>query len=271
MVARNYEASYAEAIFKQIEGFGEYGFPESHAASFALLVYVSAWIKRRHPDAFLAALLNSLPMGFYAAPQLVRDARAHGVAVRPVDVTVSDWDSTLEPRSSHEAVPACAERAIPGAQCAVPAGAEPGERSWRGSGPAHHAGARARAPFANVEGPWRAGPGSARMPCNTWPAPMRCPGWPVTGATRSGPWRAWIPAPRPCSKPRARSRTPRQSSRRRALGDAVLADYRALGLSLKGHPLALLRPALAPFKVQQAALLNAESTGRASSPAPAAW
>ena len=99
MVAKNYELSYAEAIFKQIEGFGEYGFPESHAASFALLVYASAWIKRHHPDAFLAALLNSLPMGFYAAPQLVRDARAHGVAVRPVDVTVSDWESTLEPQS----------------------------------------------------------------------------------------------------------------------------------------------------------------------------
>ncbi|HEY8973947.1 MAG TPA: PHP domain-containing protein, partial [Burkholderiaceae bacterium] len=119
MVARKYTADYAEAIFKQIEGFGEYGFPESHAASFAKLVYASAWIKRHHPDAFLAALLNSLPMGFYAAPQLVRDARAHGVAVRPVDVTISDWESTLEPQAAHEAVPACAERAIPAGQCAV--------------------------------------------------------------------------------------------------------------------------------------------------------
>ena len=87
---------YAERIFKQIEGFGEYGFPESHAAGFALLVYVSSWIKCHHPDAFLCGLLNSQPMGFYAPAQLVRDAREHGVEVRPVDVLVSDWESTLE-------------------------------------------------------------------------------------------------------------------------------------------------------------------------------
>jgi error-prone DNA polymerase len=86
MVAKGYEPEFAERIFKQIEGFGEYGFPESHAASFALLVYVSAWLKCHHPDAFLAALLNSQPMGFYAPAQLVRDAREHGVEVRPVDV-----------------------------------------------------------------------------------------------------------------------------------------------------------------------------------------
>ncbi|MBI5269793.1 MAG: error-prone DNA polymerase [Burkholderiales bacterium] len=96
MVAKGYEREFAEAIFRQIEGFGEYGFPESHAASFALLVYVSAWLKRHHPDAFLAGLLNSQPMGFYAPAQLVRDARAHGVCVRPVDVMASDWESGLE-------------------------------------------------------------------------------------------------------------------------------------------------------------------------------
>ncbi|HVL08948.1 MAG TPA: error-prone DNA polymerase, partial [Burkholderiaceae bacterium] len=96
MVEKGYSQDFAEAIFRQIRGFGEYGFPESHAASFALLVYVSAWIKRHHPDAFLVGLLNSQPMGFYAPAQLVRDARAHGVIVRPVDVTCSDWDSTLE-------------------------------------------------------------------------------------------------------------------------------------------------------------------------------
>jgi error-prone DNA polymerase len=89
MVEKGYERDYAERIFKQIEGFGEYGFPESHAASFALLVYVSCWLKRHHPDAFLAALLNSQPMGFYAPAQLVRDAREHGVEVLPVDVLSS--------------------------------------------------------------------------------------------------------------------------------------------------------------------------------------
>src|SRR4029453_8420782 len=87
---------YAERIFKQIQGFGEYGFPESHAAGFALLAYVSSWIKRHHPDAFLCGLLNAQPMGFYAPAQLVRDAREHGVEVRPVDVAVSEWESTLE-------------------------------------------------------------------------------------------------------------------------------------------------------------------------------
>ena len=97
MVDKGYTLEYAERIFKQIEGFGEYGFPESHAASFALLVYVSAWIKRHHPDAFLAALLNSQPMGFYAPAQLTRDARAHGVQVLPVDVLRSQWTTVLEP------------------------------------------------------------------------------------------------------------------------------------------------------------------------------
>ncbi|HEU5297154.1 MAG TPA: error-prone DNA polymerase, partial [Burkholderiaceae bacterium] len=96
MVDKGYTGEYAERIFKQIEGFGEYGFPESHAASFALLVYVSAWIKHHHPDAFLAALLNSQPMGFYAPAQLTRDARAHGVQVLPIDVVRSQWTSELE-------------------------------------------------------------------------------------------------------------------------------------------------------------------------------
>src|SRR5439155_25213447 len=87
---------FAEQCFLQIRGFGEYGFPESHAASFALLVYVSAWIKRYHPAAFCAALLNSQPMGFYAPAQIVRDAKEHGVEVRAVDVNFSDWDCLLE-------------------------------------------------------------------------------------------------------------------------------------------------------------------------------
>jgi error-prone DNA polymerase len=97
MVARGYEADFAERCFKQIEGFGDYGFPESHAASFALLVYVSAWLKCHYPAVFAAAILNSQPMGFYAPAQLVRDAAEHGVEVRPVDVNHSDWDCTLEP------------------------------------------------------------------------------------------------------------------------------------------------------------------------------
>lgn len=96
MVRRGYEKEFAERCFRQIEGFGEYGFPESHAFSFALLVYASAWIKCHYPDVFCAALLNSQPMGFYAPAQIVRDAREHGVEVRPVDINASDWDNRLE-------------------------------------------------------------------------------------------------------------------------------------------------------------------------------
>ena len=97
MQARGYRREFAERVYRQILGFGDYGFPESHAASFALLVYVSAWLKCHHPAAFCAALINSQPMGFYAPAQLVRDARGHGVTVLPADVNQSDWDCTLEP------------------------------------------------------------------------------------------------------------------------------------------------------------------------------
>jgi error-prone DNA polymerase len=106
MTERGYERSFADAIFEQIKGFGDYGFPESHAASFALLVYASAWLKRHHPGAFLAAMLNSQPMGFYGPSQLVQDARRHGVKVLPIDVVASAWDATLEtaPGASRSAV-----------------------------------------------------------------------------------------------------------------------------------------------------------------------
>ena len=97
MVANGYPREFAERCFHQIEGFGEYGFPESHAASFALLVYASCWMKCRYPDVFVAAMLNAQPLGFYAPAQLVRDAREHGVELREVDVNLSDWNCTLEP------------------------------------------------------------------------------------------------------------------------------------------------------------------------------
>jgi len=109
MIANGYEPDFAQRCFKQLEGFGEYGFPESHAASFALIVYVSCWIKRHYPDAFLAAMLNSQPLGFYAPAQLVRDAREHGVIVRPPDVNGSDWDCTLEPLPPFDGPPATPE------------------------------------------------------------------------------------------------------------------------------------------------------------------
>ncbi|MBV8795443.1 MAG: error-prone DNA polymerase, partial [Hyphomicrobiales bacterium] len=109
MVANRYPREFAERCFHQIEGFGEYGFPESHAASFALLVYSSSWMKCRYPDVFAAAMLNAQPLGFYAPAQLVRDAREHGVEVREVDVNLSDWNCTLEPL-----LPSPSERGVGG-------------------------------------------------------------------------------------------------------------------------------------------------------------
>ena len=95
MAARGYDPAFAERCFKQIEGFGSYGFPESHAASFALLVYTSSWMKKHYPEVFACALLNAQPMGFYAPAQIIRDAQEHGVEVLPPDVNASDWDNSL--------------------------------------------------------------------------------------------------------------------------------------------------------------------------------
>ncbi|KMO24863.1 DNA polymerase, partial [Methylobacterium aquaticum] len=97
MIANGYDPDFAARTYRQLEGFGSYGFPESHAASFALIAYASSWLKCRHPDVFACALLNAQPMGFYAPAQIVRDARSHGVEVRPICVNASRWDCTLEP------------------------------------------------------------------------------------------------------------------------------------------------------------------------------
>ena len=99
MMENGYTLEYAQRVFKQLEGFGSYGFPESHAASFALLVYVSSWIKCYYPDVFACALLNSMPMGFYQPAQIIIDARKHGVEVRPVDINYSNWDNILEEKA----------------------------------------------------------------------------------------------------------------------------------------------------------------------------
>jgi error-prone DNA polymerase len=153
MVEKGYTLEYAERIFKQIQGFGEYGFPESHAAGFALLAYVSSWIKCHHPDAFLCGLLNAQPMGFYAPAQLVRDAREHGVEVRPVDVAVSAWESTLEAslRRGRVARPARRDRAARAAPApAGPARPQPRQGPRRGRRRAHRR-ARGEARFADSE------------------------------------------------------------------------------------------------------------------------
>lgn len=119
MLARGLSKQFAEQVFNQLRGFGEYGFPESHAASFALLVYVSAWLKCHHPAAFTAALLGSQPMGFYAPAQLVRDARAHGVTVLPADVNASGWHASLEMRGKSRSRP-CSTSSTAGNARALP-------------------------------------------------------------------------------------------------------------------------------------------------------
>ena len=140
MIANGYEREYAEQTFRQLEGFGSYGFPESHAASFALIAYASSWLKCHHPDVFCAALLNAQPMGFYAPAQIVRDARDHGVDVRPVCVNASRFDCTLEPTEED--------------RFAVRLGL----RMVRGFANAHAAAliaARADEPFASIDDLWR--------------------------------------------------------------------------------------------------------------------
>jgi hypothetical protein len=256
MVAKGYTRDYAERIFKQIEGFGEYGFPESHAASFALLVYVSAWLKCHHPDAFLAALLNSQPMGFYAPAQLVRDAREHGVRCG---------------RST-----CCSERL--GLSWRTLEGSGRGRRAGAPLRPvrlgfnrisgfgrrrrAQRAGGRARrGAVSPAPKTWRAARGSTPTQLRCWPRPTRCAAWPATATRPPGPWPASTPAPRRCCCAHAHARAAAALAAP-DVADTVLADYRATGLSLTQHPLACCATQLAPSKVQPAAVLRTTRNGR---------
>ena len=170
MAGRGYDRSFAEHCFGQIEGFGEYGFPESHAASFALLVYASAWIKCRYPDVFCAAILNSQPMGFYQPAQLVRDARAHGVEIREADVNFSDWDCTLETASDGRAWQSVsASVSLPG----LP------KTNCKSSSP------RAATAFPRSSGSRRS-PGFRASPSNGWRKRMRSARWASTAALLYG-------------------------------------------------------------------------------------
>ena len=245
MVAKGYELEFAERIFKQIQGFGEYGFPESHAASFALLVYASAWLKCHHPDAFLAALLNSQPMGFYAPAQLVRDAREHGVQVRPVDVNRSLWDCTLEEGAAALKPVRLGFNRISGL---------PQEAAQR------IAAARDQAPFASAEDLARRAALDAQQ--LEWLAQADAL-LPITGHRHQAAWAVAGVDTR--ATPLLRRTRTHESAAELPAPDAattVLADYRATGLSLTHHPLALLREQLAAFKVQPAAVLRSYPNGR---------
>ena len=254
MVEKGYELDYAERIFKQIQGFGEYGFPESHAASFALLVYASAWLKCHHPDAFLAALLNSQPMGFYAPAQLVRDARDHGVVVLPVDIERSQFDSTLEPASP--------TLQPPGQGAAL----QPVRLGFgRISGLTQDAAdrivaARAEARFDSPEDLARRAQLDAHQLALLAQADALLP---LTGHRHQAAWAVSGVDTR--ATPLLRDTRTQEAAAELPTPDAattVLADYRATGLSLTQHPLALLREQLAAFKVQTAAALRHYPNGR---------
>ncbi len=235
MHARGYAPEFAQQVFRQILGFGEYGFPESHAASFALLVYVSAWLKCHEPAAFTCALLNSQPMGFYAPAQLVQDARRHGVAVRPVEVAMSRWDCSLE----------------------AAAGSAPalrlGLRLVRGL-PAAAAGrlvaARDAAPFTSIDDL------AARARLDAHELGALAAAGALAGLAGHRHQAAWqvlgVEPPLPLLGPAGIAegipmlRSPTE-------GEDIVADYRHLGLTLGRHPLALLRGKLRRAAVRSAA------------------
>ena len=245
MVQKGYEREYAERIFKQIEGFGEYGFPESHAASFALLVYDSAWIKCHHPDAFLAALLNSQPMGFYAPAQLVRDARAHGVVVLPVDVRCSDWESTLEAGAADPWPVRLGLNRISGFA------SESAQRLLA---------ARAEAPFDSVEDlARRAALDAGQLALLAQADALQA----LAGHRHQAAWAtAGVDTRATPMLKRTRTHEAQAALAAPDAAEDMLADYRSTGLSLHTHPLALLRAQLAAYRVLPAADLRGCRSGQ---------
>ncbi|WP_420479533.1 error-prone DNA polymerase [Brevundimonas sp. FT23028] len=251
MVARGYDPEFAQNCFNQIKGFGEYGFPESHACSFAHLVYVSAWVKWLYPDVFAACLLNSQPMGFYAPAQIVRDAREHGVEVRHPDVNMSDWDATLEPRPRRRRrAMRLGFRAIDGFK-----------ESWAEAIMA----ARAEGPFADLD--------DLRLRARLTPAAMdRLAEADAYGSLklsrRQGMWAA-RGAPPVSSAPlfeamglREADGRPPEALPELAPSEEVVGDYQTIRLSLKGHPVRYLRDRLAAAGASTAADYPAVANGR---------
>ena len=249
MRARGYEEEFARAIFRQIEGFGEYGFPESHSASFALLAYVSAWLKRHEPAVFTCALLNSQPMGFYAPAQLVQDARRHGVEVRGVDVRYSEWDCRLEPGRNAEPALRLGFRMAKGLS-------EPSAArivAARASRDAAVAGFSCVADLARRAGLSRED--LRRLARAGALAPLaghrHRAHWEAAGVEEPS---ALFPDPRfPEAAPLLRAPSE---------GEDLVADYRHLGLSLGRHPLALLRRRLDSLGLCRAADLRAAPNGQ---------
>jgi error-prone DNA polymerase len=243
MVARGYERDFAERCFRQIEGFGEYGFPESHAASFALLVYVSSWIKCHYPDVFAAALLNSQPMGFYAPAQIVRDAREHGVDIRGPDVNFSQWDHTLEAvADGHAHALRLGFRQI---------------KSLNETAARAIAAARPADGYASVEDVWqRAGVNSAALVAMAEADGFASLGlerrealWAIRALGHNG--RETASALPLFAAAQSRDATPEPDIvlPDESPGEVVANDYASIRMSLKHHPLSLLRAELDTMQI----------------------
>jgi error-prone DNA polymerase len=239
MRERGYPPEFAEGVYRQILGFGEYGFPESHAASFALLVYVSAWIKRHHPAAFCAALLNSQPMGFYAPSQLVQDARRHGVEVLPVDALASDWECTLEGPALRLGMLMVKGLSQAGAERIVAARRE---QPFAG---VDDLARRARLDARDLKRLAAAGAFKALAPHR------RRAYWDVAGVEVPTPLLREAPViePTPVLSPPTE-------------GEDLVADYASLGLTLGRHPLALLRGRLERMRLATAEEIRRLPHGR---------
>lgn len=257
MVRRGYDPELAERVFKQIEGFGSYGFPESHAASFAHLAYASSWLKCHHPAVFAAALLNSQPMGFYAPAQIVEDGRRHGVEVRPVDINASEWDSTLE----HEVTSADDHALRLGLRLVAGLPEEDGRlivkarRTGNGvpygsvEDVSRRTGVGRRAIEALAEADAFASLGQGR----------RSAMWDAKAVERDIPpllrlvENSFNDAP---LIPEPQAALPSESS-----GQAIVTDYAATGLTLRAHPLSVLRPMLTALGNHDTRRLNSARPG----------
>ncbi|AIO76072.1 error-prone DNA polymerase [Burkholderia multivorans] len=250
MRERGYPPEFAEQIFEQIKGFGDYGFPESHAASFAKLAYASSWLKCHEPAIFLAALLNSQPMGFYPPSQLVQDAKRHRVQVLPIDVTQSNWEASLE---------ALPNQPPPHGQPAVRLGMS----LVRGLGEAaarRIEAARAAGPFENVDALAR----RARLERRDLEALAAANALAtLAGHRRDALWQAVAAAPdRDLLAAASIDEAERPALGAPSEADEILADYDTTGLTLNRHPVALLRPALRARRLSSAAELRDRPDGR---------
>ncbi|WP_435269155.1 error-prone DNA polymerase [Shinella sp. BE166] len=256
MVKNGYSAEFAERTFSQLEGFGSYGFPESHAASFALIAYASSWVKRHHPDAFCAALLNSQPMGFYAPAQIVADAKVHEVEVRPVCINASRWDCTLEEVDGRR------YHAV-----------RLGMRMVKGLSTADAArivAARADDPFSSVDDVWRRSGVPTASLVKLAEADAFLPSlnlqrrdalWAIK-ALRDEPLELWVAAAEREAKQVAEIDEPDVSLAPMRAGHEVVEDYSHVGLTLRQHPISFLREDLRRKRMATCAEAMAERDGR---------